>query len=346
MQITLNRLLEDACPSIRFRLRREILGEDPSTPTMQQLLREVVEQSLVQQALSWQEPDGWFVGNGKRNLSSLHNRHGMEVAFRLLREAGLPTSHPAFIAGITALDQMDPAWREFRQDGVGGSWTTIEAIIRLLGGEEESAYIRHEAECAVAAFRFVTEVDDINQLIGTGSTRVFRKGSDWPGVYHLELLANTTSWRNANNLAIVAAAIPRMMRFYPEPDTVKARCRNAKGGEGVYGVVWLRITPQLPAPDGVWHSWFRYMEQFARMGVVARCSMLLRQVQDLRALLEKSDGWFRMDVPSKSFVTWDTYTGLALEPAAGNSDSWRLPEGLMYDLTFRSLLILHYAGIH
>jgi len=60
---TIATLLADACPSIRYRTRCELLGEDSSTLAMKNLLHEVHQQPLVQEALSWQEPDGWFVGN-------------------------------------------------------------------------------------------------------------------------------------------------------------------------------------------------------------------------------------------------------------------------------------------
>ena len=62
-------------------------------------------------------------------------------------------------------------------------------------------------------------------------------------------------------------------------------------------------------------------------------------LQDVRESLD------RVAVESWPFLKWDTYSGLALEPSDENVCEWLHPEGKTYDLTFRSLLILHYAGL-
>ena len=343
---TIAQLLTTACPSIRYRIRREVLGERASTAEMKALRKQVLRQPRVLTVLSSRESDGWSTDMGY--FPALHNRCGIEVAFRILREAGIATSHPAFASGLAAMDRVDKPWREIVQDGCGGGWAGFEAIVRSLGGQANSDFVKHEAGRAVAAFRFVTEVEDFDRLIGKGKKPAFRKGCDWPGVHHMELLVNTTAWRTKANLAIVAAAIPRMMAFYPRPESnVQGKSLNFQGGETAYSVVWQRVLPNLPASGGAWWHWLVSMERFARIGIVQRSPELLQQVTALESLLRKSAGWFREDVTPWPFLKWERYTGLALEAKTPGERvwEWESPQGQTNDLTFRSLLILHYSGL-
>ena len=52
-------LTEKACASIRFRIKKEILGESPD---IDDYLDEILDDKRVQYAFSWQKEDG-FLGN-------------------------------------------------------------------------------------------------------------------------------------------------------------------------------------------------------------------------------------------------------------------------------------------
>ena len=80
------------------------------------------------------------------------------------------------------------------------------------------------------------------------------------------------------------------------------------------------------------------MELFARMGMVKKIPVLLQQVNELKEILGEGDGFFPFKPYGHSFDKWSVYIGLALEDS-WKSDRWK------YDLTFRVLLILKYAGM-
>ena len=80
------------------------------------------------------------------------------------------------------------------------------------------------------------------------------------------------------------------------------------------------------------------MELFARMGIVKRVPSLLRQASELKEMLEEGDGIFPIKPHDGYFKAWGVYSGFALEDSWKN-DRWK------YDMTFRSLLILKYAGL-
>ncbi len=89
--------------------------------------------------------------------------------------------------------------------------------------------------------------------------------------------------------------------------------------------------------DADWMQWFHRMELLARLGVVQEIPELKRRVQILAKILEEGQGLFTKKLSHAYFQKWGSYTGLALEK------DWRLSQRRINDLTFRSLLILHYS---
>ncbi len=89
--------------------------------------------------------------------------------------------------------------------------------------------------------------------------------------------------------------------------------------------------------DAEWMQWFHRMELLARLGVVPEIPELRRRVQVLAKMLDEDQGLFAEKLSHAYFQKWGAYTGLALEK------DWRLPQRRINDLTFRSLLILHYS---
>ena len=79
------------------------------------------------------------------------------------------------------------------------------------------------------------------------------------------------------------------------------------------------------------------MECLARLGVVDSIPALQAQVDRLTGMLAAGGGRFTLQLRHDYFTHWGAYTGLMLEP------DWRSPSRRTNDLTFRSLLILHYA---
>jgi len=340
---TIDELLTRACPSIRYRIRREILGEDESSGELASLQQAILEQELVQDVFSWQRPDGSFVGNGR---GSFHHRYGMEVAFRICHHAALPSWHPVFTKGLDFFRSAPGPTRPPWQTGVGGGGGLYRVLLSLLGGEAP-AEVTKATQHALAAFKFALSVDDFSSVVGKGKTVVFKKGSDWPGVWCPELLSLATRWITPEDQRLVAQSVDRVMGLCPDPHLdVKGKGINERGGITAYSVVWFRLSPDLPMHPREWRQWFSYMEQVARIGAVAHSDRLQRHVERLAHLLDRSGGWFTEPVLPRTFLEWDIYSGLALEPRRREKDVWEWLscDCQRYDLAFRSLLILHYGG--
>jgi hypothetical protein len=84
-------------------------------------------------------------------------------------------------------------------------------------------------------------------------------------------------------------------------------------------------------------GWFHRVELLSRLGVVNSVPPLKLQVNILDEMLIADAGRFTRKLTHDYFKKWGTYSGLMLEK------DWKSPARRIYDLTFRSLLILHYA---
>jgi hypothetical protein len=98
------------------------------------------------------------------------------------------------------------------------------------------------------------------------------------------------------------------------------------------------FNPDMASLDGAhWMMWFHHMELLARLGIVHLIPELEHQVVELKALLDAGEGSFTKRMAHDYFRSWGAYTGMMLE------NDWRDPRRRIHDLTFRSLLILHYS---
>lgn len=88
--------------------------------------------------------------------------------------------------------------------------------------------------------------------------------------------------------------------------------------------------------DARWMTWFHRTELLSRLGIVHRVPELRAQVLTLKDMLIAGGSMFKKAVAHDYFRKWGAYTGLMLKM------DWRDPRRRQYDLTFRSLLILHY----
>jgi hypothetical protein len=134
---------------------------------------------------------------------------------------------------------------------------------------------------------------------------------------------------------MIAKSIRHIVRLAPIPD------------------VYVKYKSQLIAPasfcmhdftrdihsltDVEWMQWFHRTELLARLGVVDQVPALRQQVRALETLLQQGQGLFTKKLNHAYFQKWGAYTGLALET------DWRASQRRINDLTFRSLLIVHYA---
>jgi hypothetical protein len=333
----ISRLLLQACPSIQYRLRRELQNQPLSDSLMLALQSRILADPAVKVLFSWQTPDGWL---GDR----FHGYHSLETGVRLLCEKGLDPAYPVLSRALQALihcnpDQLDQGLgrpgRLLDQLGLGGA-QMIRSVVLAYAGIEDAPGLQEQIDVALAGFQSVLGIgrrEDLFELYH--GKRVLRQGLLWPGIYHLRLLSWTRGWRTPENLGMLADSIQRLVNLSPIP-AFNVRYRSQIIAPASFGM--QDFNPDLALLDSPgWMAWFQRMELLARLGIIQQVPQLEQQLAQLSALLQSGDGWFAMSLQHEYFRKWGAYTGLMLEP------DWKNPQRRICDLTFRSLLILHYS---
>lgn len=337
LEPVLEELLDRACPSIQYRLRTEILRQPREGAGMRRLQEQILEDVAVRTVAGWQQPDGWLG-------SDFHGTNGIECGIRRLCEKGVEKSNPLLGRALDALAACGPARLE---GGIGrvGRWLDelhlggsemIRAAVLAYAGVEDLPTVQAQVERALAGFAAVLEVASIADLFDLyHGQRVLKPGLVWPGIYHLRLLAYTHAWRTPQRLALLAESVQRLTQLSPIPDF------NARHGLQLIAPASFCMHDFDPDLSGLndagWMMEFHRLELLARLGVIDRIPALQRQAAALEEILDTGGGLFRLKLNHAYFKQWGAYTGLMLEP------DWREQKRRVYDLTFRSLLILHYA---
>lgn len=347
-QPTIDALLKEACPSIQYRIRTEILGESPSSPVNKKIQQAILDDALVKEACSWQLPDGHFgqtltddvMGTGKM-LGIVHGKNGLEQGMKVLTEKGVSADDAHVVKALAVIDAIPAKAR------IDGFLTIASAAY----GITDRDYARRACAEALAKFERLSVLTAMDEIVGKGKRRVFKRGVLWPDVYDLAVLACTQEWRSPANEDMMRTAVAKILDFYPEPENVAGRFIRWGTTDkwGVFEFVWFKLSPALPGTPGQWSRlWFKNLEHLSRLPFLLELPGIESLLTGLMAVLDQGHGWFMEAVAPRSFIRWTwAYDGLALEDCSFLKPpyEWASEEGLVRDLTFRSLMILHNFGM-
>jgi hypothetical protein len=330
-------LLECACPSIQYRLRLELLGEDSQTNQMQELQKKILWDKKVQEVIAWQQDDGWLAWD-------FHGQCSIESGIRILCEKGISPANPVLAKALQALEAhpertvrgLGKVGPFLDENALGGS-NMIRAVVYAYAGVEQLPFIQQQIQQALDGFRAVLNIHTIDDLVEPYHDHlILRKGLIWPSLYHLRLLASTHSWRNPDNLELFGRSLTRLVELSPIP-AFYVRKRSQLIAPASFCMD--HFAPRLDTLDDMhWMMWFQRMEFLARTGVVHLVPALQSQIIELQNYLDSGKGLFTLPLNHRYFREWNAYTGLMLE------NDWRTPQRRINDLSFRSLLIQHYAA--
>jgi hypothetical protein len=218
--------------------------------------------------------------------------------------------------------------------GMGGAQMVRAAVLSYAGAEDEPG-VKEQIDLALTGFRSVLSINRLDDLMDEfKGKRVFRQNVKWPSIYHLRLLAWTESWRTPQNQRDLVKCIQKLVELSPIPYLL---VRHKSQLVAPAAFCMDDFNPDLGALDEAgWMMWFQRMELLARLGVIQHVPELERQAGSLAKMLDASEGRFTKLLSHPYFRKWGAYTGLMLEP------DWKDPQRRIHDLTFRSILILHY----
>jgi hypothetical protein len=337
---TVEYLLREACPSIQYRVRRELLSQSETSKEMLALPKEILHDKVVERIAQQQRPDGSL---GTRfHTAETRSNYSTEVAIRLLSEKGISRHHPLLSKALRALRGKDERFaREFFRvgrildsKGFGGS-SLIRAALFARAGVENEPFVQEQVTKSLRAFEAVSKVNSVSDLAKMNRGKlVFKPDALWPCIYHLRLLAFTSRWRSSSNIARVAASIRHLLGLVPLPPTYVREKSHHIAPCGVLNSKLGNTTKPIQR-DSVW---FENMELMSRAGVIKKVPDLQAGLMWLAKVIHANNGKFVELVASENYTKWSAYTGLALEK------DWRSKRRRICDLTFRSLLILHHSA--
>ena len=213
-------IAEMACPSISYRIKKELLGEDISNPNMQSLQSKILSEEEILRIFSLKKEDGWLGG-------LFHGVDEPECSIRYLIEKGVEPSHPIIQEGLKAIinkgedfdvGSMYRVGKPLDELHLGGS-TLIKACVFAYTGNEHYDFVIEKIDEALDVFRYVCNVKKITDIYDIYNNKlVFKKGAIWPSIYHLRLLAYTTIWKNDNNKEMLVNAISNLSKLSPIPN--------------------------------------------------------------------------------------------------------------------------------
>lgn len=242
-------LLENACDSIRYLVRRDLLGTSVDEPEMVSLQEKISGQANVKKILAAQNEDGWL-GH------ELHGIDGMDCLLGGLLNAGLEKTHPAVQKAVHALLTSEIASQHknwFRggdaldAGGRGGNKAVTAQILSWVHYPEDYPLIKEQIEISFDYLSAVPGYDSIDDFSVRGkSKRYYKPNARFPGSNHIAMLAATESWRTGENMEIARKAAKHgyeLMRDVNESITFKKPPKFGGGFVGPFNYNWQALTP-------------------------------------------------------------------------------------------------------
>ena len=341
-------LLNNAGPSIVLRVKKEIL-KDITQKEEQDLQDQILEEKIIKLIAAKQQENGW-IGNGFHGSSKNAGQYdNQETATKYMGEKGLKGCAQldgainAFVTTRltdTCYETKGRLYSEFEIPAFGQNIIRCACIARA--HYDDIVNITPQIKLALESFKRVTEVDSILDVSRPSKKcRLFNDNERWPCRYHLEILAFADSWKNRDNIKMLAESFKKLMRTdRPEIMNTPVACwiGHAVGplwylSEG-YSVSTNLINRRIN--DGTRRVNMEKVEWLTRCGLYNYIPGLKAEVDYILENIN-SDGICEIDVYEDEFKGWGPYAGLRLEA------EWRSKVSKACDITFRALLILHYA---
>ena len=159
-------------------------------------------------------------------------------------------------------------------------------------------------------------------------------------------LAHTNSWKNKENIKMVADSVTKMMKkdrselINLNPAVWVGHPLGRLGGFPSQGLT-VKATSLLPSPVSIPNPnkpevyLLEYIEWFARCGIVQYIPILQDAVNDISDFVDNNG---ICHAPALEGREWGPYYGMKLEV------DWKSKLRKSCDITFRTLLILHYVN--
>ncbi len=235
-------LLTHASANIRYRVKRDILGEDISSGEMEELQEEILALPRVRKIFSAQREDGFF---GRVIHGSPPDGFDSDVGF--LKVNGVEITNPAMVRAKECLlnwkdyekDHFYKAGNAMDEHGRGGFravWADVLVELAAEEADESAEVVANQVDCALSAFEGAlkqTCIDDFTRefTYNGEKRRYYIKGAAFPAANHVSILEKTLSWRSEENFEMVRKSYRHCVDIMKDYDggCIFIRCPHAVG---------------------------------------------------------------------------------------------------------------------
>lgn len=227
-------LLENAGPVIRYRLRKEILG-DLTPAEEEKLLEQIYELPHFKLVQGYAKPDG-YIGSGMHSWDNWRGRvlhetplQDGENAARLLSYYRIPKEHPLVAGFVSAMrdeeilreefSYIPPEIPRYENRFVGlNNGNCLAALLytmqAMLGYGDDYEELREFQQIAIRGFERVSRAPSLETMTkyNPDAKRKYNypyieAEEYFPDAYTLAMLAYTKSWRTEENVRMLAEAL-------------------------------------------------------------------------------------------------------------------------------------------
>ena len=169
-----------------------------------------------------------------------------------------------------------------------------------------------------------------------GIAYVFNDYEKWPCWYHLDILAHTNSWRNSENIAMLADSFNKLLKD-TGLDYSPAYCVDIGHLVGCCGAYKEGMKLGIET-GGEYYVFLDLAEYMCRCGLYSLVPPLKKEVDIIYDSIDEQ-GICRANYVEKALKGMGCYGGGQLEA------DWRSKTRKLCDVTYRGLLILYHSGL-
>lgn len=359
-------LLENAGPVIRYRLRKEIL-HNLSDSEEEKLLEEIYELPYFQLIKGYVKPNG-YIGCGMHSWNNwrgevLHQTplQDGENAARQLSYYRIPKGEPIVADFVAAMRDEDILREEFsyippeiprfenRYVGLNNGNSLMAMMYTMqamLGYGDDYEDLKRFQQISLQGFRRILEISSLDEITKFDANAKRRYNFPYieadeyfPDVYTLEMLSYTKSWRSKENIVMLAESLNHINDIMKPENSMHVRIA------GKFYVPCFALVRPLRAFDVDLIDTITYrriLSEIAMLGVGESVDIIRQSVQNVKEAIDK-DGILRMNfnVPHnkryspKKIEYTSAYNDVRLEADYKNKNA------LLCDLTFWALEFLY-----
>ena len=361
-------LLENAGPVIKYRLKKEIL-HNLTKPEEKNLLEQIYQTPHFKLAQSYVKPNG-YIGRGMHSWDNwrgevLHETplQNGEAAARLLSYYAVPKDHPMVKNYIAAMRDEEILRQEFsyippeiprfenRFEGLNNGNSLMALIYTMqamMGYGDDTGEVDNFQQICLKGFRRVLEISSLEEITKTRKSKAkynypyIEADEYFPDSYTLAMLAYTQNWRTQENIKMLSNALNHINKIMKPDSNMHVRIKGRFMGPCFAFVRPLKAF-NSDLIDVILYR--RVLTEIAMLGVGKNVDIIKESVKNIEKAID-GDGVLKMrlDLPHnkryspKNIEYPSAYTDVALEP------DYKKKTALDCDLTFWAVQFLYLVN--